>query len=212
MKRGFFIVLEGGEGAGKSTETELLARQLRATRYQVVVTREPGGTRIGEQIRSITHNPENVDLDPLTEAYLMASSRAQHVRETILPALHEGKVVICDRFVDSSIAYQGFGRKLGDQLIAALNELAINGAKPDLVLLLDVPPGIGLARVSKQGKMKDRLDLQDKDFYERVHKAYLILAKRNPKRYVIFDGSKSVEEVASKIWPVVQSALKKRNG
>src|SRR5689334_11203069 len=133
MSRGFFITLEGGEGAGKSIQVEILVSHLHEEGLSVVVTREPGGTRIGEQIRAITHNAENVDLDPTTEAYLMAAARAQHVRETIEPALESGRIVVCDRYVDSSIAYQGYGRKLGEKVIVDLNGLAVNGAKPDLV-------------------------------------------------------------------------------
>jgi dTMP kinase len=200
MKRGLFIVFEGGEGAGKSVQVKLLADRLRDAGKKVVVTREPGGTRIGEQIRAITHDTENVDLDPVAEAYLMAASRAQHVRETISPALEDGKIVISDRFVDSSIAYQGYGRNLGAKEIGALNEMAVNGAKPDLVILLDAPPAVGLARLDKEGKEKDRLDMQQKDFYDRVHTGYLALAKNNPSRYVVVDATKSIQEVASTIW------------
>ncbi len=200
MKRGLFIVFEGGEGAGKSTQTELLVRQLRATDHQVVVTREPGGTRI-----------ENVDLDAVTEAYLMAASRAQHVRETIAPALHEGNIVVCDRYVDSSIAYQGYGRALGEAVIADLNVLAVDDAQPDMVLLLNLPTEVGHERVEKEGKRKDRLDLQEKDFYERVNNGYLTLAKTNPNRYVVVDATKSIEEVASVIWKIVEDALARRD-
>ncbi len=211
MKRGFFIVFEGGEGAGKSTQTELLVRQLRATNHQVVVTREPGGTRIGEQIRAITHDPENVDLDAVTEAYLMAASRAQHVRETIAPALRDGNIVVCDRYVDSSIAYQGYGRAIGEAVITDLNVLAVDDAQPDMVLLLNLPIEVGHARVEKEGKRKDRLDLQQKDFYERVNNGYLTLAKTNPNRYVVVDATKSIEEVASVIWETVEDALARRD-
>jgi dTMP kinase len=212
MKRGLFIVFEGGEGAGKSVQTKLLTDKLRGAGKTVVVTREPGGTRIGEQIRVITHNTENVDLNPVAEAYLMAASRAQHVRETIAPALSDGKIVISDRFVDSSIAYQGYGRNLGGKEIATLNELAINGAKPDLVILLDAPPTVGLARLEKEGKQKDRLDMQQKDFYMRVHAGYLTLAKNNPTRYVVVDATKPIEDVASSVWNIVTNLLNKRNG
>lgn len=168
-KRGYFITIEGGEGAGKSIQVEILASHLREEGYPIVVTREPGGTRIGEQIRAITHNQENVDMEATTEAYLMAAARAQHVAQIIEPALAAGKIVVCDRYVDSSIAYQGFGRKLGADTITILNNLAVNGAKPDLTLLLSVPPGIGQKRRSKSDKAKDRLDLQQQDFYVRVH-------------------------------------------
>jgi dTMP kinase len=212
MKRGLFIVFEGGEGSGKSVQAQLLANQLRQTGRNVVVTREPGGTRIGEQIRDITHDTENVDLDPVAEAYLMAASRAQHVRETIAPALEDGKIVISDRFVDSSIAYQGYGRNLGAKEIVALNKLAVDGATPDLVIFLDAPPDVGLARLEKEGKQKDRLDMLQKDFYERVHAGYLALAKNNPSRYVVVDATKPIEDVASSIWKIVTNFLKTRNG
>jgi len=211
MKRGFFITIEGGEGAGKSTQTELLVRQLQAASHQVVVTREPGGTRIGEQIRAITHNPANAEMDAATEAYLMAASRAQHVREIIAPALNEGNIVVSDRYVDSSIAYQGYGRKLGEDVVTALNSLAVNGILPDMVLFLDVPYETGMARIEKEGKVKDRLDMQERDFYDRVQEGYLTLAKKFPNRYVV-DATKSIEEVASVIWKTVDEALAKRNG
>ncbi len=212
MKRGFFITIEGGEGAGKSTQTELLVRQLQAASHQVVVTREPGGTRIGEQIRAITHNPANAEMDAATEAYLMAASRAQHVREIIAPALNEGNIVVSDRYVDSSIAYQGYGRKLGEDVVTALNSLAVNGILPDMVLFLDVPYETGMARIEKEGKVKDRLDMQERDFYDRVQEGYLTLAKKFPNRYVVVDATKSIEEVASVIWKTVGDALNKRNG
>jgi dTMP kinase len=209
MKRGLFIVLEGGEGAGKSTQARLLAEKLRAEGHAVVVTREPGGTRIGEQIRAITHNPENVDLDPVAEAYLMAASRAQHVRDLIEPALVDGKIVISDRFVDSSIAYQGFGRELGEDVIVNLNAFAVNGAKPDLVILLNIPPDVGHARLDREGKMKDRLDMQQNDFYERVQNGYLTLAKKFPERYVVIDATATINEVAFSIWDAVKKRLPK---
>ncbi len=212
MKRGLFIVFEGGEGAGKSVQVQMLANRLRDRGMNVVVTREPGGTRIGEQIRVITHDRANVDLDPVAEAYLMAASRAQHVRETIAPALAEGKIVISDRFVDSSIAYQGYGRNLGAEEITALNELAVNGVKADMVILLDAPPSVGLARLGKSTKQKDRLDMQQKDFYERVRAGYLTLAKNNPSRYVVVDAAKSLQDVASSIWKIVINILNKRHG
>lgn len=212
MKKGLFIVFEGGEGAGKSTQTEILAGKLRKDGRQVVVTREPGGTRIGEQIRAITHDPENVDLDPVAEAYLMAASRAQHVRETITPALEDGKIVLSDRFVDSSIAYQGYGRELGEDVISGLNEFAVNGAVPDLILLLDVPPGVGHARIEKEGKARDRLDMQQKDFYDRVQNGFLALAKKHPNRYVVIDAAAGIDEVASLVWDEVQRKINSHSG
>ncbi|MDP1722785.1 MAG: dTMP kinase [Candidatus Gottesmanbacteria bacterium] len=212
MKRGFFITIEGGEGAGKSIQVEILASHLREEGYPIVVTREPGGTRIGEQIRAITHNQENVDMESTTEAYLMAAARAQHVAQIIEPAIASGKIVLCDRYVDSSIAYQGYGRKLGADTIAGLNALAINGAKPDLTLLLSVTPEVGNKRRTKSAKTKDRLDLQQHDFYSRVHDGYLALAKKDPNRYVVIDAEKSIVQVAQTIWDEVHTRLPARNG
>ena len=206
MNKGFFITFEGGEGAGKSIQVEILTSHLHEEGYPLTVTREPGGTRIGEQIRVITHDPENVDLNSIAEAYLMSAARAQHVVEIIKPALDAGKIVVCDRFVDSSIAYQGYGRKLGPEIIAKLNELAVDGATPDLTLFLNVPPEVGMKRRGKAQK-KDRLDLQQADFYRRVHDGYIELAKEHPSRFIIIDASKTIEKVAVGIWDVVKQAL-----
>ena len=178
MKKGFFLTFEGGEGAGKSIQVEILVSHLHEEGYEIKVTREPGGTRIGEQIRAITHSSENVDLEATAEAYLMAAARAQHVEQVIYPSLEAGKIVVCDRYVDSSIAYQGYGRKLGAQKIAELNILAVNNALPDLTILLNVSIELGMRRRKKSLKPTDRLDLQQKGFYERVHAGYLELAKK----------------------------------
>lgn len=211
MKRGYFITFEGGEGAGKSIQVEILVSHLHEEGYTVVVTREPGGTRIGEQIRAITHNQENVDLEATTEAYLMAASRAQHVAQIIKPAIEAGKVVVCDRFVDSSIAYQGYGRKLGADTIKSLNTLAVNGAVPDFTILLNILPEVGLKRRAKSRKSIDRLDIQQKDFYTRVTMGYLALAKQEPSRYVVIDADKSIEVVAGAVWESVKKILKNTN-
>ncbi len=208
MKRGFFITFEGSEGAGKSIQVEILASHLHEEGYDAKVTREPGGTRIGEQIRAITHSQENVDLEATAEAYLMAAARAQHVEEVISPSLQAGKIVVCDRFVDSSIAYQGYGRKLGPEKIAQLNELAVNGAMPDLTILLNVSYELGFKRRYKSLKPKDRLDLQQKEFYERVREGYLELAKLHKGRFVVIDAGKTIERVSIQIWDTVRGCLK----
>ena len=210
MNNGFFITFEGGEGAGKSIQVEILASHLHEEGYKVKVTREPGGTRIGEQIRAITPTPENVDLEATTEAYLMAAARAQHVEQVIYPSLEAGHIVVSDRYVDSSIAYQGYGRKLGAETIAKLNDLAVNGAIPDLTILLTIPFEKGIKRRIKSLKPKDRLDLQQKEFYQRVCDGYIVLAKQNPKRYVIIDATRPIETVGREIWHVVRNALKAR--
>lgn len=212
MKRGLFIVLEGGEGAGKSVQARILTDRLREAGHRVTSTREPGGTRIGEQIRAITHDPENVDLHPKTEAYLMAAARAQHVAETIAPALEAGRIVVCDRFVDSSIAYQGYGRQLGEDTVLALNALALNGVKPDLTILLDVPAEVGMQRRRESTKANDRLDLQQKDFYDRVYRGYLALAKKNPARYLVIDATAPIEKVSDELWSYVKKFLEKLGG
>ena len=209
MRNGFFITFEGGEGAGKSMQVEILASHLREVGYDITVTREPGGTRIGEQIRSITHNSENVDLNAKAEAYLMAASRAQHVVETIMPALETNRIVICDRFVDSSIVYQGYGRNLGADKIAALNEMAVNGATPDITFLLDIDPVVGAKRQQAK-KNKDRLDMQQTDFYTRVRNGYQTLVKQNKKRFVVIDANQSIEKIATKVWQVVQKKIKEK--
>ena len=209
MTRGFFITFEGLEGAGKSIQVEILTSHLSERGYPIVVTREPGGTRIGEQIRAITHNTENVDLTATTEAYLMAAARAQHVNQIIEPGLAAGKIIICDRFVDSSIAYQGYGRKLGPDVIARLNEVAVNGAKPDLTFYLDIPVELGLNRRKKSNKVNDRLDLQQKEFYNRVHEGYAEIVKKNQKRYVIIDATQTIVDSASQIWKIVEQKLQK---
>lgn len=187
-------------------QVEILACHLREVGYKITVTREPGGTRIGEQIRAITHSRENVDLNEKAESYLMAAARAQHVAETIMPALETNRIVICDRFVDSSIVYQGFGRNLGADKIASLNEMAVNGATPDLTFLLDIDPAIGAKR-QQEKKNKDRLDMQQEDFYTRVRNGYQTLVRKNKKRFVVIDANQSIEKIATKIWQVVQKKI-----
>src|SRR3989338_11285533 len=142
-KKNLFIVFEGLEGSGKSTQAGLLASRLLEEGFDIKATREPGGTRIGELIRQITHSKDNLDLTAVAESYLMAASRAQHVREIIRPALEAGKIVICDRFIDSSLAYQGFGRELGEETIEQLNNLAIDGLWPDITFFLDISTNEG---------------------------------------------------------------------
>lgn len=206
MKRGLFITFEGGEGAGKSAQVEILSRHLAELGYSVIATREPGGTRIGTLIRAITHDPKNADLRGITEAFLMAADRAQHVREVIEPGLEMGKIVISDRYVDSNIAYQGFGRKLGEEFIASLNSFAINSLIPDATFLLKVDVEIGALR-RKNSSKSDRLDLQRKTFYDSVAKGYEYLAKKNPKRFISIDANPGIEEVAAAIWKYVDTLL-----
>lgn len=204
--KGLLITFEGLEGSGKSTQVGLLASRLKEKNIPLVVTREPGGTRIGEHIRQITHGRENVDLTAVAESYLMAASRAQHVREIIRPALNDGKVVICDRFIDSSLAYQGYGRELGEEIIFQLNKLAIDEVSPDLTILLDVTPQVGFSRRNGTDKI-DRLDLQQPDFYQRVYQGYKKIAQKFKERYYVVDSSKPIESVSKIIWDRVNALL-----
>ena len=203
----FFITFEGVEGSGKSTQVGKLASKLREEKYSIEVVREPGGTRIGESIRHITHDRENVDLTAVSEVYLMAASRAQLVREIIRPALDSRRIVIADRFIDSSLAYQGYGRNLGEEVVTAINKLALDGVFPDMTVFLDITPDEGLARRNGSEKI-DRLDLQQKEFYERVYQGYKKMAEKYKERYMVVDGTKGIEEVAGEIWRVIESKIK----
>lgn len=205
--KGIFITFEGLEGSGKSTHVGLLASKIKEKDREIKVTREPGGTRIGEVIRQITHNKDNVDLTAVAESYLMAASRAQHVREIIRPAIDAGLIVICDRFLDSSLAYQGFGRELGESKIFDLNQMAIDGVWPDLTFYLDIDPEEGMVRRNGTNKI-DRLDLQQKDFYQRVKAGYESLADKYKERYFIVNTKKEINDVAKIIWNKVQNLLK----
>lgn len=198
-----FISFEGVEGSGKSTQAGKLASHLREEGKDIEVVREPGGTRIGEHIRNITHDRENVELTAVAEAYLMAASRAQLVRDIIKPALSTGKIVIADRFIDSSLAYQGYGRKLGEQAVIDLNKLALDTILPCLTFFLDCTPELGFSRRNGTEKI-DRLDLQQKDFYQRVYDGYKSLAMKYQERFVVIDSQNSIEEVADLIWKEVE--------
>ena len=206
MKNGFFITFEGLEGSGKSTQIELLAQKLLQQNYPVVTTREPGGTAIGETIRAITHNPNNMELTPVAEAYLMAASRAQHVEMVIKPALSKGKIVLCDRFLDSSLAYQGAGRKLGIEEILLLNHLAMMNVLPALTIYLAIDPDSGQSRRSNTQKV-DRLDLQSRDFYQRVHQGYEEIIAKTPARFLVIDAQKDSSTIAKEIERVVREKL-----
>ncbi len=205
--RPLFITFEGMEGSGKSTQVGKLASKLREEKYSIEVVREPGGTRVGELMRHITHDRENVDLTAVSEVYLMAASRAQLVREIIRPALDSQKIVIADRFIDSSLAYQGFGRNLGEEVVTSINKLALDGVFPIVTVFLDITPEEGFKRRNGTEKI-DRLDLQQSEFYERVYQGYKSLAEKYKERYVVVDGTKSIEVVAGEIWREIKSKIK----
>jgi dTMP kinase len=204
---GIFITFEGPDGAGKTTQVKLLERHLRQKGYDVLVTREPGGTPVGEEIRKILLNRSYKDMDAVTEMYLYAASRAQHVRRVIKPALDEGKIVLCDRFVDSSIAYQGFGRGLGMDVVEAVNRYALGGIVPDLTLFLNIRPEDALARGRIRSEELDRLESEELEFHWRVYQGFLALQKKYPERIKEVDASRSVDEVFHQVWRLVEHLL-----
>ena len=203
-----FITLEGPEGSGKTTAVEAAVKALEEKGYQIVRTREPGGTPIAEQIRNVILDKANTNMDPRTEALLYAASRRQHLVEKVWPALKEGKIVICDRYLDSSLAYQGGARGLGIENILNVNLFATENTFPDLTLLFDITPEEGLKRISANANREvNRLDLEKLDFHHKVRNTFLELAKRYPERFVIIDASKSREEVAKATLDAILSRL-----
>ena len=203
-----FITLEGPEGSGKTTAVEAAVKALEEKGYQIVRTREPGGTPIAEQIRNVILDKANTNMDPRTEALLYAASRRQHLVEKVWPALKEGKIVICDRYLDSSLAYQGGARGLGVDNILNVNLFATENTFPDLTLLFDITPEEGLKRISANASREvNRLDLEKLEFHHKVRDTFLALAKRYPERFVIIDASKSREEVAKATLDAIMSRL-----
>ncbi len=200
MQRGMFIVFEGIDGSGKTTQVKLLAERLSKEGREVVVTREPGGTRIGGQIRELLLNPANREITYRAEAMLYAADRAQHVGEKILPALKAGRIVICDRFTGSTLAYQGGGRGIDREFLNRLNQLAVSGVHPDMVFLLDVPPRVGLERLADNGTSMDRLESEGILFYNRVRETYLALAANSGSLYRVLDGRMPPEDVHRAVW------------
>ncbi|WP_226647430.1 dTMP kinase [Mesobacillus subterraneus] len=196
MKKGIFITIEGPDGSGKTTILQMLAENLVNEGYEVVATREPGGIEIAEQIRKVILDPENTAMDPRTEALLYAAARRQHLAEKVKPALEEGKIVLCDRFVDSSLAYQGYARGLGIDEVYSINEFAIENMMPAMTLYFDVAPEIGLERINKnKGREVNRLDLEKLEFHQKVREGYTILADRFSERIVKVDASKDLDTV-----------------
>jgi dTMP kinase len=203
--RGLFITFEGGDGSGKSTQMRLLAARLRADGRQVLETVEPGGTRIGAQIRRILLDSANQDLRATPELLLYFASRAQNVDELILPAMERGVIVLSDRFTDSSMAYQGHGRGLGEEAVLAVDRVACRGLVPDLTLLIDIDPATSLARARERrlSRTETRMDEQAVEFHTRVREAYLAMAAREPGRFRVIDGRADVETVAAAVWEAV---------
>jgi dTMP kinase len=196
LEKGIFITIEGPDGSGKTTILQMLAENLVKEGHEVVATREPGGIEIAEQIRRVILDPENTAMDPRTEALLYAAARRQHLSEKVKPALNAGKVVLCDRFVDSSLAYQGHARGLGIDEVYSINEFAIENMMPAMTLYFDVAPEIGLERINKnKGREVNRLDMEKLEFHQKVREGYMIIAERFPDRIVEIDASKELEAV-----------------
>lgn len=207
-RRGVLITFDGVEGSGKSTQVERLARRLDTLGIPCLVSREPGGTEIGEAIRSILLDPKNQEMHGLTELFLYLASRNQLVREKVLSELVAGEVVILDRFADSSVAYQAAGRGLAERLVARLNKLATADLRPNLTLLVDVPVGVGQGR--KQAGVLDRLEQERVEFHERVRQGYLRVARRAPGRFKVVDGTLAADELEPLIFRHVEELLKRK--
>lgn len=205
MKKGYFISLEGSEGAGKSTQNKRILSWLSARGNVVVETREPGGTVISEQIRRLLLDTRSAGLDALSELLLLFAARSQLAQEVIRPALAEGKVVLCDRFTDASYAYQGGGRQLGAATVASVEKLVLGNLRPDLTLLFDVAVEVGMQRVAGRGEA-DRFETESVRFFERVRNAYLERAAAEPQRFAVIDASRDEEQV----WDQVQNVLATR--
>lgn len=205
--KGRFITVEGGEGAGKSTQIERIGAWLAEHGFTVIHTREPGGTRLAEQIRSTLLDAGNVPVSELTELLLMFAARAQHLDELIRPALARGECVLCDRFTDATWAYQGGGRGLPPESIAALENLVHGDLQPELTLLLDLPVSLGLERVARRGEA-DRFEREPEAFFERVRRCYLERAAAEPGRFVVIDAAPGPDEV----WARIEQVLQERFG
>ncbi|MEH7481710.1 dTMP kinase [Neobacillus drentensis] len=207
MDKGIFITFEGPDGAGKSTIINMVAQEF----GNVLLTREPGGIDIAEQIRSVILNKENTAMDPRTEALLYAAARRQHLIEKVKPALAEGKIVLCDRFVDSSLAYQGYARGLGIDEVFVINQFAIENLMPELTIYFDIEPELGLKRINKnKGREINRLDLENLEFHQKVSTGYHLLIERFPDRIKSIDASGTVEEVFQETLKIIVEKLAKR--
>ena len=205
MSKGYFISIEGPDGSGKSTQIENIKKYFEERKIDTVFTREPGGTAIGERIREIILDNNCKEMSYMTEAMLYAASRAQHVEQIIRPALASGKVVICDRFVDSSIAYQGFGRKLVEQ-VKVINDFAVDGCMPNITFLFELDPRIGKHRINQSSQ--DRLESEKDSFHLDVYNGYLKLKEMYPDRIIGIDASQSIESIRNQIYAKLDSVVK----
>lgn len=205
---GLFISFEGPEGAGKTTILQEVANRLQAEGIEAVITREPGGIRIAEKIREIILDADHQEMDSKTEALLYAAARRQHLVEKVLPALKQNKIVLCDRFIDSSLAYQGVARGLGIDEVMSINSFAIGSHMPDFTLFFDVSPEVGLARIWKdEAREQNRLDLEKADFHKKVYDGYQQVLRRNPGRIHVVDAEQTQEDVIENVWKFIKSKV-----
>jgi dTMP kinase len=208
-----FISICGVEGAGKTTQIRRIADFLKSTGLKFVMTREPGGTEIGMKIRSILLDPKNHNLTPKAELFLYAADRTQHIEQLILPALNEGKIVVTDRFVDSTTVYQGYARGIDFELVEKINDLVLNGLKPDVTILLDISPAVGLARVKDQLQFGERIESESRFeqeelvFHEKIRQGFLTLAQKETNRFHIIDADRDPDEVTKDIIRILKTAL-----
>ena len=207
--KGLFITIEGNDGSGKSTVISELKKEIEKLNIEVVYSREPGGSYVAEKIREVILDNDNMAMDDKTEALLYAASRRQHLIETVYPAINAGKVVICDRFIDSSLAYQGEARGLGIEEVYKMNQFATEGFLPDLTIYLLVDPEVGIKRKANQKEL-DRLEHEKIDFHQKVYRGYLKLAETFKDRVVIIDGDCSIQEECSKVNEVIINFIKER--
>jgi len=207
--KGMFISFEGGEGAGKTTVLKRVAHKLTKRGYDVITTREPGGIEIAEQIRTIILDKENIAMDQRTEALLYAAARRQHLVQKVIPALSADKIVLCDRFIDSSLAYQGYARNIGIDEVLQINEFAIESCMPKLTLYFHCRPEVGLQRIEENDREQNRLDLETITFHQKVYDGYNLLLRRFPERMKKIDAERSIDEVTEAALTCIDQLIKK---
>jgi dTMP kinase len=209
MAKGCLIVCDGNNGAGKSSVIRAIEEHLLSLNHKVIVTREPGGTRIGEKIRSVVLDPETPELCDTTELLLFAAARAQHLKEKIIPSIEAGMVVVCDRFTPATIAFQHYGRGIPLSLVESINSYALEGFEPDLNIILDIDPDIGMRRVASRGEGLDRMEMQQREFLMRARNGFLRQAEQSPETFSIVDASQPFEIVSREVLAIVDGLLAK---
>ena len=209
MSKGLFISFEGNDGSGKTSILNALKEKLQKEGIEIILTREPGGNKIAEQIRSVILDKENTDMDSRTEALLYAAARRQHLVQNVHPLLNQGKIVISDRYIDSSLAYQGFARDIGIDNVYNLNMFATENTLPDLTILFDITPELGITRINaNRSREVNRLDLEVSSFHKKVYEGYKIVASKYPSRIKVIDASKPFEEVLANVYSIIKETIK----